>query len=155
MSLSTNSVIHAISGLGLIDWFSPVTLVDPGFLPLCMPGIFFFLIAAVSNISAPGFCRGHFFHGLELGWGRFQDDSSSLHLLYILFLLLLHQSHHRLSGMRSWRLGTPVLLDIVNLPYFVLKISCILQSSSFFFFFPAQGMDWKHFNVWGSIFKLC
>ena len=99
-----------------------------------MPGIFF-LIAAVSNISAPEFCRGHFFHGLELGWGRFQDDSSSLHLLCILFLLLLHQSHHRSSGMRSWRLGTPVLLGIVNFTLFCAENFLYFTFFIFFFFF--------------------
>ena len=36
------------------------------------------------------------------------DDSRSLHLLCILFLLLLHQLHLRSSGIRSRRLGIPV-----------------------------------------------
>ena len=40
----------------------------------------------------------------------FWDDSSALHLLCTLFLLLLlHQLHLRSSDIRSWRLGTPVL----------------------------------------------
>ena len=39
------------------------------------------------------------------GW--FGDDSSALHLLWILFLLLLHHLHLRSSGIKSWRLGTP------------------------------------------------
>ena len=48
------------------------------------------------------------FHGLGVGmW--FQDDSSALHLLCTLFLLLLHQLHLRSSGIRSWRLGTPAI----------------------------------------------
>ena len=34
------------------------------------------------------------------------DDASLLYLLCTLFLLL-HQLHHRSSGIRSWRLGTP------------------------------------------------
>ena len=43
-------------------------------------------------------------------WGEwFQDDSSTLHLLCPLFLLLLHQLHLRSSGIRSWKLVTPVL----------------------------------------------
>ena len=41
------------------------------------------------------------------GW--FQDDSSVLHLLCTLFLLLLHQLHLRSSGIPSWRLGTPAV----------------------------------------------
>ena len=54
------------------------------------------------------------------GW--FQDDSSALHLLctllieiinllliIIINLLLLHQLHLRSSGIRSQRLGTPVI----------------------------------------------
>ena len=54
-----------------------------------------------------------FFHrpvgGGGVGWGWFEDDSSALHLLCILFLLLLHQLHLRSSGIRSWRVGTPAL----------------------------------------------
>ena len=41
------------------------------------------------------------------GGGWFLDDSSVLHLLCTLFLLLFHQLHLRSSGIRSWRLGTP------------------------------------------------
>ena len=52
-------------------------------------------------------CGRQFFHGVDVGW--FWDDSSTLHLLCILFLLLLHQLHLRLSGIRSQRLGTLVL----------------------------------------------
>ena len=43
------------------------------------------------------------------GGGWFQDTSRALHLLYTLFLVLLHQLHFRWSGIRSWRLGTPAL----------------------------------------------
>ena len=45
------------------------------------------------------------------GWGRgwSGDDSRALHLLYTLFLSLLHRLHLRSSGVRPWRLGTPVL----------------------------------------------
>ena len=53
------------------------------------------------------FYEREFFHELEKG-GWFQDDSSALHLLCTLFLLLLHQLHLRSSGIRSWRLGTPL-----------------------------------------------
>ena len=41
-------------------------------------------------------------------WGG-GDDSSPLHLLFTLFLLLLHQLHLRSSGVISQRLGTPDL----------------------------------------------
>ena len=46
----------------------------------------------------------------RLGWGKvwFQDDSSVLHLLCTVFLLL-HQFHLRSSGIRSQRLGIPAL----------------------------------------------
>ena len=44
-----------------------------------------------------------------LGWGLFQDDSSTLHSSCTLFLLLLHQLHFRSSGTRSQSLGTPAL----------------------------------------------
>ena len=43
----------------------------------------------------------------DRGW--FGDDSSTLHVLCTLFLLLLHQLHLRSSGMRSWMSGTPAL----------------------------------------------
>ena len=52
--------------------------------------------------------KGDFPHELEK-WGRFQDDSSALHLLCTLFLLLLHQLHLRPSGIRFWSLGTPAI----------------------------------------------
>ena len=42
-------------------------------------------------------------------WGWFWDDSSALHLLCTLFLSVLHQFHLRSVGIRSQRLGTPVL----------------------------------------------
>ena len=44
------------------------------------------------------------------GWGRFQDDSSTLHLLSTLFLLLLNQVHFRPLGTRSRKLRTPALV---------------------------------------------
>lgn len=46
-------------------------------------------------------------------WGRgwFLHDSSTLHLLYTVFLLLLHQPHPRSTGIRSQRLGTIALED--------------------------------------------
>ena len=49
-----------------------------------------------------------FFHGSG-GRAWFQDDSNTLCLLCTLFLSLLHQLHLRSSGIRSQRLGTPVL----------------------------------------------
>ena len=56
----------------------------------------------------------------SMDWGAggawFGDYSSTLHLLCTLFLLLLHQLHLRSSGIRSWRLGTPVLYNN-GLPY--------------------------------------
>ena len=45
----------------------------------------------------------------------FQDDSSTLHLLCTLFLLLFCQLHLRSSGMRSWRLGIPALNNFIHL----------------------------------------
>ena len=44
---------------------------------------------------------------MEQAWGAcFGDDSSALHLLYTLFLLILHHLHLKASSIRSWRLGT-------------------------------------------------
>ena len=54
-----------------------------------------------------------FYHGWKWEEGWFGDDSSTLHLLCTLFLLwLLHQLHLRSSGVRSWRLGTPVFTNL-------------------------------------------
>ena len=57
----------------------------------------------------------------------FRDDSSALHLLCTLFLLLLHQLHLRLSGIRSQYLGIPSLyfhLWFINLPehFWIFKL---------------------------------
>ena len=62
-------------------------------------------IVAVPNLFGTGdqFCGRQFFHGWVGGW--FGDDSSILHSLFTLFLLLLHQHHIRSSGIRSWRLS--------------------------------------------------
>ena len=43
------------------------------------------------------------------GW--LGDDSSVLHLLCTIFLLLLHQFYLRSSGIRSWRLRTTALMS--------------------------------------------
>ena len=51
--------------------------------------------------------RKTIFPQTEWGGGWFQDDSSSLHLLCTLFLLLLHQLHLRSWGTRFQRLRMP------------------------------------------------
>ena len=48
------------------------------------------------------------------GEGWIWDDSHALHLLRTVFLLLLHQLYLRSSGIRSWRLGTPVLEPVFS-----------------------------------------
>ena len=68
--------------------------------------------------------KGDFPHELEK-WGWFQDDSSALHLLCTLFLLLLHQLHLRSSGIRSWRLGTPLSAISPGHGYQVTKASSL------------------------------
>ena len=72
-------------------------------------------LPAVPNLfgSSDQFHGRQFFHG-PWGGGWFQDDSSALHLSHTLFLLLLHQLHLRSLGIRSQRLGTPVLKDRAN-----------------------------------------
>ena len=62
-------------------------------------------LSAVHNLfgSRDQFRVRQFFHWPG-GW--FRDDSSELHSLCILFLLLLHQLHFRSSGIRPQRLGT-------------------------------------------------
>ena len=62
-------------------------------------------------VPGTGFTEDNF--SKDSGWGgwEFGDDSSALHLLSTLFLLLLHQLHFRSSGIRSQRLGTSALAD--------------------------------------------
>jgi len=65
--------------------------------------------AVLSLFGTRDLFRGRqFSYGLEVGaW--FGNESSTLCLLCISFLLLLHLLHLRSSGIRSWRLGTPAL----------------------------------------------
>ena len=58
-----------------------------------------------------------------------QTGGGGLHLLFTLFLLLLHQLHLRSSGIRPGRLGTPVLEGVAL--FYVCTGYCF-----FFFFFP-------------------
>ena len=70
------------------------------------------LKAVVSNLVDTMTMEDNFSMDLGGGWvgGWFEDDSSALHLLCTLFLLLfLHQL--RLSDIRFQRLGTPALKD--------------------------------------------
>ena len=62
-----------------------------------------------STFLAPGTgcMEDNFF--LDEGWWGVRDDSRALHLMCALFLLLLNPLHLRSSGIRLWRLGTPVL----------------------------------------------
>ena len=72
---------------------------------------FYFFKTVVPKLLAPGtsFVEDHFATDRAAGERWFQDDSSTWHVLCILFLLLLHQLHLRPSGSRSQRLGTPAL----------------------------------------------
>ena len=63
---------------------------------------------------------------MDRGGGWFRDDSSTLHLLRTLFLLLWHQL--RSWGIRSQRLGSPALRQ--SLPCYVCYISCALLVSA-------------------------
>ena len=79
---------------------------------------------------APGTERFHgrqVFHGWGLG-GWFQDDSSALHILCTLFLLLIHQLRLGSLGNRSWRLGTPALSYFtVFTSHLVYLLTCFLS----------------------------
>ena len=74
------------------------------------------------------------------GWGGwwFQDDSSLLHVLGTFFLLLLHQLHLRSSGIRSWRLRTPILEKVNSLIDKALS-SPVTEINSF--------PGWKHLST--------
>ena len=82
---------------------------------------FFFTISL--NFKQKAYKSGpqHFWHQGPVSWktiflwtrvlaGWFQDASSPLHSLCTLLLLLLYQLHLRSSGIRSWRLGTPIFI---------------------------------------------
>ena len=53
--------------------------------------------------------------GVVEGWGWFWSGSSMLHLLWTLFLLSLHKLHLRTPGLRSWRLRTSAIEDLVSI----------------------------------------
>ena len=73
-----------------------------------------------------------FFHGWGGGW--FWDDSSALHLLGTLFLLLFHQLHLRSPGIRSWRLGIHDLRVTMAMCGPILYFPSPLWIQSFWFY---------------------
>lgn len=91
------------------------------------------------NLLVPGtgfveddFCIG----GVE---GLFWDDSGALHLLCTLFLLSLCRPHPRSSGIRSLRLGSPVLkssqgrefrANQLDPEFWVHSIGCLLSNTN-------------------------
>ena len=71
------------------------------------------------------------------------NDSSTLHVLYTLFLLLLHQLHLGASGIRSGRLGTPVIRNFfMHLWKWKSPTMCRLQAGD-------PGKRWcNYFWIW-------
>ena len=111
-------------------------------------------ISATPNIFSTKyqFCERQFFHGPRVRVGWLRDDSSPLHLLCALFLLLLHQLHLRASGIRPQRLRTPTstygswfLLGLVSL-YTFQKYSVYLSRGTKCFLF-------RSFHIF--LFTLC
>ena len=83
------------------------------------------LRAVIPNLlgTRDGFHGRQFFYRLGGGEELVWNDSSALHLLCTLFLLLLlYQLHLRASGIRSWRLRSPALEEVWNL--FLLSLHC-------------------------------
>ena len=76
--------------------------------------------------------------------GGIWDNSSALHLLCTLFLLLLYQFHFRSSGIRFWRLGTPDLrwLSSLNLGWCLLQNYWLVLPDSGLF--PTHQWWWNH-----------
>ena len=88
------------------------------------------------------------FHGIQVfcryGWWWFGDDSSTLHLLCTLFLLVLYQLHLKASGIRSQRLG-PLIYTI----QMVSRTHCPWNSSY------CGSYGWSvHFKVSGGLRSL-
>ena len=69
------------------------------------------------NFLAPetGFVEVNFStDGVVEGWGWLQCGSCVFHLLWTLFLVSLHKLHLQTPGIRSWRLRTPAIEDLVS-----------------------------------------
>ena len=102
----------------------------------CPPGP----LPVVPSVFGPWdrFCRRVFSRTGEERW--FQDDSSTLHLLYTFFFLLLHQLHLTLSDIRSQSFETPALNFLIflsSLSFFLFSMCgfhfCVFQITSLFF----------------------
>ena len=92
---------------------------------------------------APG--TGFMEDNFPTDWGRgwFLDDSSTLHLLCTLFLLLLHQLHLRSTGIRSRRLGTTALEEVW---WFHLPNKHFLVMASWFPFVEPSPSSLPHYS---------
>ena len=94
---------------------------------------------------------------VEGGW--FQDDSSALHLLCTLFLLLIHQLHLRSSRIESQRLETPDLYSsLVCLILVLASFLCHLFNNPFrqcFSTAPLLLLLWLLINKWQSPMPHC
>ena len=91
-------------------------------------------------------------------WGQVvQDDSSPLHLLCTLFLVLLHQLQLILSGTRFQRLGTPVPQCFSNSKLFTYSWHAYAFFRSKFWRFPfrllyADARDFRSLSIWVTPF---
>ena len=96
-------------------------------------------------------------HAHKGWWGEgewFQNDSSTLHLLCTLFLLLLHQLHLRSSGIRSWSLGTPALAHSLG-DFAHGKFSYVLFPFGRHFPMVLSEDDLAPYGVYEDIFSPC
>ena len=85
------------------NWASPFHVISFGLL-----------VPPSSTFLAQGMCFVEDNSSTNQGGGMVWDDSTALHLLCTLFLLLLNQLHLRPSDIRYQRLGTSVLVDNVR-----------------------------------------
>ena len=101
------------------------------------------------------FCGRHVFDRLALGFG---DDSSTLHLLCVLFLsLAFYQLHLRLSGIRCPGLGTPSLGNTQcsaqqencsdSVLYWMIWLTTTTVWSCYLPAFPPGWYSWKYYTV--------
>lgn len=95
--------------------------------------------------------EGSFSSDLWEGW--FLEDSSELHLLCSLFLLLLHQLHLGSSAIRFWRSGTPALSNGSEIVEQWGDTTWRSWRFCFLVFLMEDCLKWIIHPLWASVFS--